>query len=268
MKKILLTLVLIVASAMIFSSCSNCSGKKVKEGLPSNIKQLYLETNAKEKMDSLFSMFKSMGATNLYKGFQNGTIKLSDKQQKVKPDYLFPLDKSKSLLRKTQKLSAFVVYTFDRNVAKMYDMPLEAYDKVLGKLVVDTNSPAILDFYNKNDYDLFITDFYNEMFKSNNLNYFWEVATSALIESMYLTSKNIDLYTLNLKDEDVIKAVERVYLLKEAINQLLAYHPEMNDLNKILIPLYGFDATNVKEFKEQLLNLSVSISEARKYILN
>lgn len=36
----------------------------------------------------------------------------------------------------------------------------------------------------------------------------------------------------------------------------------------ITIPLYGFDATNVKEFKEQLLNLSVSISEARKYILN
>lgn len=259
--------ILIVISLMIFSSCGNQAGKKAKKETTKevSIEEQYITADLKIKMDSLASSLSKLQFIALGKD-KDGKLVLTEKEKKVKPDYLLPLSKAKDLLTLSQKWSALAVYDIDIQVAKIYDMPIEEYKQVLAKLALEVNSPAVSANIKNYDFGAYFNAIYKENLENGTLDIYWGAIASGIIESLYIFTQNIDKFMLSFTDETASEMTYRIILVHEAITSLIPFHPEMADLNKVLEPLSKINATSVKELSNQLIELKEEITAARNSI--
>lgn len=264
-------------SMLLIASCGNNTGKKkqAKEETTKSVtvEEQYITEDLRIKLDSLVSELGHLGAIPIFSKAADGTFSLSDKEKKVKPNYLLPLSKANTVISLNQKYRAVMMYRIDMAVAGMYDMPVGDYKQTIAKLVVEINDPAFKVDINQNlktdpdAFKKFITDVYDAEKENGTINFFWDAAVAGIIEQLYVATKNIDKFILCFDDETASEVTYRFILVHDGIESLVPYHPELEHLQVILEPLRVINAINVKQLRAQLEDLKDEISVAREKLL-
>ena len=105
------------------------------------------------------------------------------------------------------------------------------------------------------------------MEKNGRINYFWQMASAALVEQLYITNHNSDKFLSIFNDEAASNVTYRIVLILDAINRLSEYDPEVKGIATALAPLEVLNATTVTELKEQLSTAKDKINTARQALI-
>ena len=274
MKKIAIALLL--TSALIVSACGNNASKKKDAGTKSEISQQeqYLTQDLIIKIDSLIAGFQRLGTMPHVQAIHEGNLVLTDREKRVKPTYLMPLEKVNELVTLNQKNRALAVYSVDREIALLYDMPVEAYDRILTQLMVETDNVALMDGTQINvevnalDLDSWVITMGNEQIEKEQVHMFFETMAAGILEGLYITSLDIPRYITYFDDQSASEVSYRFLLVVDGIESLIPYHPELESIRSILEPLKVINAINVKQLEEQLKQLAGEIEAARNKLFD
>lgn len=274
MRKI--AIALLFASALIVGACGNTASKKKDAGTKSDVslQEQYLTQDLIIKIDSLIAGFQQLGVMPHMKAIDEGTLVLTDREKRVKPTYLMPLARVNELITLNQKCRALAVYAVDREIAQLYEMPLEEYDKVIAQLMVDTDNVSLMEGaeikveVNALDVNSWIVTMGEEQLGKEQMHLFFETIAAGIMESLYITSLDIPRYITYFNDQTASEVSYRFLLVVEGIKSLMPYHPELESIRGILEPLNVINAINVKQLEEQLNTLAVVIADGRNKLLD
>ena len=265
MKKLSVLAILFVAIAF-----AACGGKKGGEAEPADsqksFEQQQIEASIKVQIDSIASeLGKLKQLPFVQEG--NGGLTLTAEEKQVKPDYLLEpavADEATTLAEKYRILSALNV---DKKVAALYEMPTEEYDKAITKLSADINDPSFKVIEDAGTIFETSQALYDAMNENGRINYFWQLASSALVEQLSVINQNADKFLGVFDDEAASNVTYRIVLLLDAINRLTDYDPEIKPVAEALAPLNVLNATTVDELKTQLASAKDQIAAARKALI-
>ncbi|MFA5288025.1 MAG: hypothetical protein WC361_01610 [Bacteroidales bacterium] len=274
MRKI--AIALLFASALIVGACGNTASKKKDAGTKSDVslQEQYLTQDLIIKIDSLIAGFQQLGVMPHMKAIDEGILVLTDREKRVKPTYLMPLARVNELITLNQKCRALAVYAVDREIAQLYEMPLEEYDKVIAQLMVDTDNVSLMEGaeikveVNALDVNSWIVTMGEEQLGKEQMHLFFETIAAGIMESLYITSLDIPRYITYFNDQTASEVSYRFLLVVEGIKSLMPYHPELESIRGILEPLNVINAINVKQLEEQLNTLAVVIADGRNKLLD
>jgi hypothetical protein len=266
MKK--LSILAVSFAALIFASCGGNKSTQNAEQSDSikSFEQEQIEASIKMHFDSLASELGKLKQLPLVQ--KDGTIALTAEEKQVKPDYLLDLaaaDNAMTLSEKYRVLSAIEV---DKEVAKLYDMPVDEYDKAITKLVADINDPSFKAIEDANGIYEASQTLYDAMNDNGRINYFWQIVATSLVEQLYVTSQNIDKFIGAFTDDAAANVTFRIVLIQDALNRLTEYDPEMTPVAKAVDPLTVLNAISVEEFKAQLADAKEKIAASRDALVN
>lgn len=262
MKK--LTIFAVAFAAVVLASCGGKKSNNNAEGTDSlkSFEQQQIEASIKMHFDSIAAEFSKLKQPNFVQE-QNGGLTLSKEEKQVKPDYLLDAtaaDQTATLAEKYRMLSALSV---DKKVAALYEMPTADYEKAIAKLAADVNDPSfkVLDDAS----NIFETSqtLYDAMEENGRINYFWQLASAALVEQLYVMSQNTDKFLGVFDDQAATNVTFRIIVILDAVNRLAQYDPETQPLAEALAPLEVLDATSVDQLKTQLVTAQKDINNAR-----
>jgi hypothetical protein len=146
-------------------------------------------------------------------------------------------------------------------------MPTDDYDKTITKLVADINDPSFKAIENAQTIFETTQTLYDEMEKNGRINYFWQLASAALVEEVYIANQNADKFLSTFDDEAASNVTFRIILVLDAINRLAEYDPEIKPIADAVAPLEVLNATTVDEFKKQLAEAKDNIAAARSALV-
>jgi hypothetical protein len=265
MKK--LTVLAIAFAAVLITACG---GKKTdnvaQEDSLKSFEQQQIEASIKMHLDSIASEFSKMKQPKFLKQDKEG-ITLSKEEKQVKPDYLLPIAVAEEATTLAEKYRVLSALTVDKEIAKLYEMPTEDYDKATAKLAADINDPSFKAVENIDGIYETTTALYEAMEKNGRINYFWQLAAASLVEELYIANQNTDKFLSTFDDDAVANVTFRVVLILDAINRLAEYDPEIKPVADAIAPLDVLNATSVAELKTQLAEAKDTIEAARKSIL-
>jgi len=259
---------LCMIALMLLTACGN-GQKRKKTGIKdidTIITQQYLTDDLLARMDSLVESFNAVSA---FPVFEKGTLNLTDKEKMVKPDYLMPLKMADEMVTLQQKYSFLMMIASDKVVAEKYGMPLDNYQAVISKLLLDINDAALndgIDGLTEENAKEFVTKVFRYEKERGTLNFFWQGITAALVEQIYILTQNIDKLMVNITDKNAEDICYNFVLVHQAIEDLIPYHPEMGALNSVMLPLYDLNAATAPELRKQLLDLKGDIELVRTKI--
>lgn len=262
MKK--LTFIAAAAAAMVLASCG---GKKAEADKTQNdtvsFEQSQIEQKIMVELDSIANIYTNLPAVEGV--FSNGKIALSDDEIKAKPTYLMDTKSIDNLSLLSQKYRAIGVLSVDAKIAELYKMDLDAYKAAIAKLATDINDPSIKysDKFTAEDFKAR----YTTAKDNGRVNFFWETATAAVIEELYVISQNTDKFLPAFDDKAASDLTYHIALLKLSLDDLGDYDKNIKSLAEILAPLNELNAINVAQLKEQLAKTKPQIETARAQIL-
>lgn len=272
MKK--LTVILLALAVVVLPSCKNQNKKKAaQEAGKTEIseKEKLVTEELKLNIQALGeSVGKMKSVPFIYSS--NGAVKLSPQEKLVKPDYLLNPALVADLVTLTQKYRAVAMLSVDKAVSELYDMPVKEYEENIAKVAAEINDEALVEFAealhtNKAAGDAF-TKFFDAEVEANRAPFFWEAVSAALVEQLFVCTKNIDKFISMFDDESASEVTYNFVCVHEGIKSLLEFYPEMESLNTILDPLYVINAMNVEQLKMQLIELKGEIEVIRTALLN
>ena len=155
----------------------------------------------------------------------------------------------------------------DRSIAGLYELPTDDYDKAITKLAADINDPSFKAIENTNTIFETTETLYDAMEANGRINYFWQIASAALVEQLYISGQNSDKFLSVLDDEAASNISFRVVLILDAVNRLSQYDPEIKPVADAIAPLDVLNATTVSELKAQLADAKDKIANARKSLI-
>ena len=266
MKK--LSVFAIAIAAIAFAACG---GKKSAQAVEEadtlkSFEQQQIEASIKMHFDSIAADLSKLQHLPFLQEGEHG-IQLTKEEKQVKPDYLLApavADEAATLAEKYRILSALNV---DRKTASLYEMPTEDYDKAITKLAADIDDPSFKAIDNANTLYETTTTLYDAMNENGRINYFWQLASAALVEQLYVGNQNADKFLSVLNDEAASDLTFRIVLILDAVNRLKAYDPEIAPVAEALAPLDVLNATSVDELKAQLAEAKDKIEAARKALV-
>jgi hypothetical protein len=254
----------IAIAAAVFAACGGNKSAKSEAETDSlkSFEQQQIEASIKMHLDSIGAEIGKLEQPKFLNEGEDG-ITLTKEEKQVKPDYLFAptvADNATTLPEKYRAMSALAI---DENVAKLYEMPTEDYDKAIGKLTAEINDPSFKVLENEaNTYET-TSALYDAMEKNGRINYFWQMAAAALVEQLYVANQNADKFLSVLNDEAAANLTFRVVLILDAINRLAQYDPDMMPVVNALAPLEVINSTTVDELKKELAEVKDKVAEAR-----
>lgn len=262
MKK--LTIFAVAFAAIVFAACG---GKKTENNVEDadslkTFEQQQIEASIKMHIDSIAAEVGKLKQPGFVQE-SNGGLTLTKEEKQVKPNYLLPAsaaDDAATLAEKYRMLSALSV---DKKVAVLYEMPVEDYDKAIAKLIADINDPSFKTVENSGTIFETTQTLYEEMEKNGRINYFWQLASAALVEELYIANQNADKFLSVVDDEAASNITFRVILVLDAINRLAEYDPEIKPIADAVAPLEVLNATSTDELKKQLNDAKDAIDTAR-----
>ena len=266
MKK--LTILAVAFAAIILAACGGKKSANNVEEADSlkSFEQQQIEASIKMHIDSIASEVGKMKQPAFVQE-SNGGLTLTKEEKQVKPNYLLPAsaaDDAATLAEKYRILSALSV---DKKVAELYEMPVEDYDKAIAKLVADINDPSFKSIENASSIFETTQTLYDEMDKNGRINYFWQLASAALVEELFIANQNADKFLSVFDDEAASNITFRVILVLDAINRLAEYDPEIKPIADAVAPLEVLNATSVDELKKQLNDAKDNITTAREALI-
>ena len=258
----------IAFAAVVFAACGGKKSAQAEEGTDSlkSFEQQQIEASIKMHFDSIAS---ELGKLKQLPFLQTGDegVALTKEEKQVKPDYLLNAavaDEATTLAEKYRILSALNV---DKKIASLYEMPTEDYDKAISKLIADINDPSFKVIEDTNTLFETSTTLYDAMNENGRINYFWQMASAALIEQLFVINQNSDKFLSNFTDDAAANVTFRIILVLDAINRLSQYDPEIKPVAEALAPLDVLNATTVNELKEQIAKAKDQIITARKALV-
>ena len=259
MKK--LSILAIAFAAVVFAACGGKKSEQAAENADSlkSFEQQQIEASIKMHFDSIAAEIGKLKQLPFLSEGDDG-LKLTKEEKQVKPDYLLnpaAADEATTLAEKYRILSALNV---DKKIAALYEMPTEDYDKAITKLVADINDPSFKAIDDTNT-------LYDAMNENGRINFFWQMASAALIEELYVANQNPDKFLSTFTDEAASNVTFRIILILDAINRLAQYDPDIQPVAKALAPLDVLNATTVAELKDQVAKAKDQINDAHKAII-
>ena len=266
MKK--LSILAIAFAAIAFAACGGKKSAQADEAVDSvkSFEQQQIEASIKMHMDSIASELGKLKTLPFLQEGKDG-ISLTKQEKQVKPDYLLAAsvaDEAPTLTEKYRTMSALSV---DKKIAALYEMPTEDYEKAITKLASDINDPSFKAIEDANTIFETTTTLYDEMEKNGRINYFWQLASAALVEQLYIINQNSDKFLSNFNDEAAANVTFRIVLILDAVNRLAQYDPDIEPVAQAIAPLDALNATTVAEMKEQLVKTKEQINAARKALI-
>ena len=155
----------------------------------------------------------------------------------------------------------------DKRIANLYEMPVEDYDKAITKLAADIDDPSFKEIEDKGSLFETSSALYDAMDKNGRINYFWQIASAALVEQLYIVSQNKDKFLSTFTDETAANVTFRIILILDATNRLSQYDPEIAPVAAAMTPLEHLNATSVNELKAQMDDMKAEIEAARKALV-
>ena len=141
------------------------------------------------------------------------------------------------------------------------------YKKAINKLAADINDPSFKAIEDANTIFETTSTLYDEMEKNGRINYFWQLAASALVEQLYVINQNADKFLTAFNDDAAANVTFRIVLVLDAVNRLAQYDPDIEPVAQAIAPLEALNATTVAEMKEQLAKTKEQIIAARKALV-
>ena len=260
-----------LAIAFAVIALAACGGKKsaqAEEATDSvkSFEQQQIEASIKMHMDSIASELGKLKTLPFLNEGKDG-ITLTKEEKQVKPDYLLNAsvaDEATTLTEKYRTLSALNV---DKKIAALYEMPTDDYEKAITKLAADINDPSFKVIDDASTIFETTTTLYDEMDKNGRINYFWQLASAALVEQLYIANQNADKFLSTFNDETASEVTFRIVLILDAVNRLSQYDPDIEPIAQALAPLDALNATSVAEMKEQMAKMKDQINAARKALV-
>ena len=105
------------------------------------------------------------------------------------------------------------------------------------------------------------------MNENGRINYFWQIASAALVEELYVISQNSDKFLSVFNDEAASNVTFRLILILDAVDRLSEYDPDIKPVAEAVAPLNVLNATTVAELKDQLAQAKEQIEAARTAII-
>ena len=265
MKK--LSILAIAFAAIAFAACGGKKSAQADEAVDSvkSFEQQQIEASIKMHMDSIASELGKLKTLPFLQEGKDG-ISLTKQEKQVKPDYLLNPSVAEEATTLAEKYRVLAALEVDKNIAKLYEMPLEDYDKAITKLAADINDPSfkVLESATAAETPQVLYDAMNE---NGRINYFWQVAAASLIEQMYCASKNSDKFLTAFDDDAAANTTFRIVLILDALNRLSEYDPDIKPVAEALATLDTLNATTVDELKSQLQEAKEQIDAARKSLV-
>ena len=266
MKK--LSVLAIAFVAIAFAACGGKQNAQSVEATDSvkSFEQQQVEASIKMHLDSIAA---ELGQLKQLPFVQegNGGLALTQEEKQVKPDYLVDATLADEATTLSEKYRALGALNVDRKIAELYEMPVEDYDKAITKLAADINDPSFKAIDNDNTLFETTTALYDKMNENGRINYFWQLASAALIEQLYVVNQNSDKFLSVFDDEAADKVTFRIILVLDALKRLSAYDTEIQPVVDALAPLEVLNATTVEELKAQLAEAKDNINAARKALV-
>ena len=260
-------LTILALAAIVFAACGGNKSANNEAGADTlkSFEQEQIEASIKMHFDSIASEFSKMEQPNFVKETKDG-ITLTKEEKQVKPTYLLDAavaDEATTLAEKYRVLSALNV---DKRIANLYEMPVEDYDKAITKLAADIDDPSFKAIEDAGSIFETSSALYDAMNENGRINYFWQIASAALIEQLYVVSQNKDKFLSTFTDETAAN-VTCIILILDATNRLAQYDPEILPVASALTPLEHLNATSVNELKAQMDDMKAEIEAARKALV-
>ena len=255
-------------AAIIFAACGgNKSANNAEEAdTLKSFEQEQIEASIKMHFDSIAAEFSKIDQPKFVKDSKNG-ITLTKEEKQVKHTYLLDAavaDEATTLAEKYRVLSALSV---DKRIANLYEMPVEDYDKAITKLAADIDDPSFKEIEDKGSLFETSSALYDAMDKNGRINYFWQIASAALVEQLYVVSQNQDKFLSTFTDETAANVTFRIILILDATNRLAQYDPEIAPIASAMTPLEHLNATTVNAWKVQMHQMQAALEAARKALV-
>ena len=266
MKK--LTIVAVAFAAVVLASCG---GKKSANDVESadtlkSFEQQQIEASIKMHFDSIAAEFTKLDQPKFVQE-NGGGITLSKEEKQVKPDYLQDAKIADNATTLAEKYRALSVLSVDMKIASLYEMPTDDYDKAISKLAADINDPSFKVIENNGSIFETTNALYDAMNENGRINYFWQLASAALVEQLFVASQNSDKFLSTFNDEAAENITFRIVLILDAVNRLSQYDPDIKPISEAIAPLESLNATTVAELKSQLAEAKGDIEKARKALI-
>ncbi len=265
MKKLAMFAVAIAAVA--FTACGGKKSTQAAEETDSvkSFEQEQVEAKIKVELDSLASALGQLKQLPIVQD-ENG-IKLTDEEKQVKPDYLLDPAVAENAVTLSEKYRMISALSVDKQIAALYDMPTDEYQKAIAKLVADINDPSFKEIQDANTIYETTQTLYDAMNQNGRINYFWQLAATSLVEELYVMTQNTDKFIASFDDEAASNVTYRIVLLIDAINRLTQYDSEIEPIAKAIAPLNVLNAISVDQLKSQLADAKEKIVSARSALI-
>ena len=262
MKK--LSIFAVAFAAMVFAACGGKKANQAAEVTDSvkTFEQEQIEASIKMHVDSLANEIGKLKQLPVIQA-NNGTIKLTKDELKVKPDYLLAPSVAESATTLAEKYRILAALEVDMNTAKLYEMPVDEYDKSISKLAADINDPSFKAIEDDAPIAESTKALYDAMNENGRINYFWQIASASLVEQLYLINHNSDKFLAAFDDDAAANSTFRIVLILDALNRLSQYDPDIKPVAEALAPLDVLNATTVNELKAQIAEAKDKIEAAR-----
>ena len=259
---------ILALAAIVFAACGGNKSANVEAETDTlkSFEQEQIEASIKMHFDSITAEFSKMEQPKFVKETKDG-ISLTKEEKQVKPNYLLApavADEATTLAEKYRIISALSV---DKRIANLYEMPVEDYEKAITKLAADIDDPSFKVIDNAGSLFETSSELYNAMDQNGRINYFWQIASAALVEQLYVVSQNKDKFLSTFTDETAANVTFRIILILDATNRLSQYDPEIQPIATALAPLEHLNATTVDELRAQIDDMSEEILAAREALV-
>lgn len=268
MKK--LTTFAMALAAIAFAACGG-SNKPVEEATAEDsikaFQQSQIEENIKIQVDSIASAISNLPALSIFVEGEDGSLQLTEAEKQVKPDYLIDAKQAEETVTLSSKYRVLTIIEIDKVIAKAYDMPVDEYDAAITKLAADINDPAFAVLNEDGSFAAVTQKYYDAEEENGRINYFWQVATTSLVEQLYIITQNIDKYITAIDDEAASNLTLRIAILQDAIDRLTEYDPELIPVSETIAPLSKLNAITQEDLKKELIEIKDEIQNARNTLL-
>ena len=266
MKK--LTIFAVAFAAIVLAACGGKKSANNAEEADSlkSFEQQQIEASIKMHFDSIAAEFSKLQQPSFVQE-NNGGLTLSKEEKQVKPDYLIDAAAAENAATLAEKYRIPSVLNVDKKIASLYEMPTEDYDKAITKLAADIDDPSFKVVEDNNTLFETSSALYDEMNKNGRINFFWQLASAALVEELYVANQNADKFLSTFNDEAAANITFRIVLILDAVNRLSEYDADIKPVAEAIAPLEALNATTVAELKSQLAEAKDNIIAARKALV-
>lgn len=267
MKK--LSILAVSFAAVVFASCGgNKSAQNVEEtDSLKSFEQQQVEAAVKMQIDSLAAELGKLKQLPIIEKKADGSLSLTDQEKQVKPDYLLDPKMAEEAATLYEKYRVLGALSVDKEIAKLYDMPTDEFDKSIGKLAADINDPSFKALDDVTNVFEAPEVLYKAMEENGRINYYWQIVATSLIEQLFITTQNEQKFIGAFDDDAAANVTFRIILVQDALERLAKYDTELLPVAEAVKPLTVLNATTVDELKAQLAEAKEKIVESRKALL-